>query len=269
MSSGNLYLIRIALVFSLQVIGCSSVFAAPVVLNICYEETEVFPNFMGEGGNVKSPDPGVVIELIQLMDKDLEDVDVDFHRAAWVRCLNGLRTGVYNGVVGGYETERAEYAIFPTSNGLVDKSLAVSQTEFCLFSKKGSPLSWQNEKFIGGESTSLAIPRGYSLISLLDEHNILYELTFSSRLAIDLLMGGRVENAITLCTTGQASIDKSSNNLSLEIPTVLRRQYAYLMVNQSFFAKHQITVKRVWRSLAKHREQSFDSLTERYLQSAN
>ena len=236
-----------------------------IILNICYEETEVFPNFMGQGAQVAESNPGLIIDLLKIMDKELPWVKARFHRAAWSRCLKKLAQGEFNAVVAGYEPERAQYAVYPMKNGVPDISMAVSKANFCLFSQKNSQFQWHGDRFIGSQKTALVIPRGYSLVSLLERHGIIFELTFSSKLAMELLMGGRVENAITLCSTGQHFINQHHAQGLMAPSQVIRTQFAYLAVNKAFFNAHKNEIEQVWVSLVKNREAHFETLLKRYL----
>ena len=238
--------------------------ASAVPFHLCFEETEIFPNFIGAGADVAHPNPGLIIELLMMIDNEMEDVQIIFHRAAWSRCLKKLETGEYDAVIASYSGNRGRYAAFPMKNNEADKSRALSIADFCLFAGNNSDMSWQGDRFIHSENSTLAVPRGYSLVTLLDELRVSYELTFSSSLAIELLIGGRVDNAITLCTTGEDILTKHQARGLIKDIQIIRQQFAHLAVSKRFYQNHRKLVEKMWMVGARHRKESYQALVEKY-----
>ena len=233
-------------------------------LNLCYEETEIFPNFLGSGAEVASPDPGLIIEMLQLIDEQMAEIKIVYHRAAWNRCLRKLEHGEFNAVVAGFNRKRSEYASYPIKDGKPDKSRAISIADFCLFVGKNSNLSWDGERFVNTEYSTLAIPRGYSLMEILDRQEVTYEQTFSSQLSMELLIGGRVENVITLCSTGKAILAKHKASEVVKDIQVIRHQYGYVIVDKRFYQRHRPLVEALWQRSAKVREENYSTLLAKY-----
>ena len=180
--------------------------------------------------------------------------------------MRKLELGEFNAVVAGFDRKRSEYAAYPIKDGQPDKGRALSIADFCLFAGRNSRMSWDGERFINGEFSTLAIPRAYSLVGLLERQNVTFEQTFSSQLSMELLIAGRVDNAITLCTTGKAILARYVALDVVKNVQVVRKQYGYLIVDKVFYQRHTLLVQKLWASAATVREQHYATLIAKYNQ---
>ena len=65
-------------VFCLLYFSVGSASSSVTQLDLCYEETEVFPNFLGSGEKIASPHPGLIVELLQIIDSEMGELKIVF-----------------------------------------------------------------------------------------------------------------------------------------------------------------------------------------------
>ncbi|MEA2102004.1 MAG: hypothetical protein U9P80_05450, partial [Thermodesulfobacteriota bacterium] len=95
--------------------------AAQGVTIVCENKTD-FPNVIGEGDTILAENPGVTVEVLQLVGQRL-DLDITFIRQPWKRCLVSLQEGSANVLfTASYKQKRKKFGLYPMKNGEVDES---------------------------------------------------------------------------------------------------------------------------------------------------
>jgi polar amino acid transport system substrate-binding protein len=72
--------------------------SAEMKMLIAYENKLQFPYYMGNGTTVLASDPGVVVELIQRLERHIPEIDIQLVRYPWKRCLSELQAGHVDGI---------------------------------------------------------------------------------------------------------------------------------------------------------------------------
>ncbi|OMH39104.1 hypothetical protein [Motiliproteus sp. MSK22-1] len=236
-------------------LGSSWALAAESIrFDFCYEDRELLPYYRGNGSEIPEENPGKTIEAVRKLDERVDEVNIHYQRAPWKRCLALLEKGVVSGVIASYKAQREEIGVYPKKNNRDDLKRAFSLTGYCLFVRQDSNLSWNGKAFIGDLRSNLAVPRGYSITSMLTQHKISFDEVDSTDQALFLLHNQRVSGVVTLCDSGQQAL--SNNPQYAEINTIappLVVKGGYLLVSKHFYQAHQKIVEKMWLKLVQVR----------------
>lgn len=213
-------------------------------LRFCYEDQELFPHYLKNDANVPQHRPGAAIEIMQALDEKLSGTVVEFSRAPWKRCLNELKLGKVDALIGRYTPERAEFGMFPRGvNGAVDTAKALSVTSSCFIHDVSLPLKWDGVKLDVALPQALIAPMGYSVVKDLKSLGFdVYEAS-NVKLAHKLLFKGKFKVSLSDChlTTMPSFI--------VENRTPVTREYGYLIFSKKFYWNSTDKAEFIWRTL--------------------
>lgn len=235
-------------------------------IRMCYEEQELEPYFMGKGPNPPEVNPGVFIEMMYQLEKQIPGVRIALHRVPWKRCLNELKQNVSDLVIASYENEREKIGVYPSADGVVDKTLSISTSQYCLFTKRHSKLAWNGLGFSKIPEKPVAVPQGYSVITLLQQHQLPWVNTNSSIAAMDLLSKSVVSAAVTYCEAGANYLYRNADKkvgIIAQSPPLNSRQ-GFLLFSKAFWQKNPDLVRQIWQDVAIIRDKEFPRLLDKY-----
>jgi polar amino acid transport system substrate-binding protein len=222
-----------------------------VVFKYCYENKEFLPHFTGNSTEIPAQYPGAEIEILRALDQQITQIRFQFQREPWLRCLKYLETGQVDAVIGSYNKQRAQYAMYPWKDNQLDLERAYLRIDTCLLTVKGAKLDWDGRQFTVAEKIAIAVPRGYSIIKLLSKQKfVLYE-TDSPEKAHELLFKRRVQASISSCDFEQFP------DYIVKQPIPIRSHYGYLMISRPFFQQHPELTEQLWDGLAAIDKQSY------------
>lgn len=213
-------------------------------LRFCYENQELFPHYLKSDSEVPKHRPGAAIEVMQALDNRLPDIVVEFSRAPWKRCLNDLKLGKVDALIGRYTTERAEFGMYPRgTNGTVDTSKALSVTASCFIHDVSLPLKWDGVKLEVEQPQGLIAPMGYSVVKDLKALGFdVYEAS-NIKLAHKLLFNGKFKVSLSDCQL------ESKPRFIVENRTPVSREYGYLIFSKKFYWNSTDKAEYIWRTL--------------------
>lgn len=235
-------------------------------VKFCYEEQELTPYFMGSSRFPATESPGVLIEMLYRLDEQFPGLKFTFYRAPWKRCLSDVSLNNAHAIVSSYSQERASVAVFPIEDGQVISQYAISVSKYCLFTMRDSKLRWDGKAFSRQPQKPIAVPQGYSIVSMLNEHEQPLVYTNSSISAMELLTKNRAEAAVTFCDSGAQFLwrqDDPSLGIIAQSPALSLRR-GYLAFNKPFYQVHQDKVEQLWKQIALIRNREFHHLLEKY-----
>lgn len=221
---------------------------------------------MGTGPAPPASFPGIFIEMLQLLDKRFDDLQVAFHRAPWQRCLNNIKQQRSDVVVASYRPEREVFGMYPNAAGLKNELYAISTSQYCLFTSRSSELGWNGQQFSSVPESPLAVPQGYSIIPFLENHQMPIVKTNSTIAAMELLSKDLAVGAVTYCEAGANFLwDNANKKLDIKAQSPpLSPRHGYLMFSQKFFNEHRSLAKRIWQEMAMIRDAEFRKLLDKY-----
>src|SRR4051794_41902652 len=95
--------------------------SAQMKMKFAAEDKDLYPTYLGSGTDTLAEKPGVTVELIRLVAKDI-GVEPVFVRAPWRRCMELLKEGEVDAVINGsYSSARAGFAACPVAREKADE----------------------------------------------------------------------------------------------------------------------------------------------------
>lgn len=205
----------------------------------------------GEGPDIDPQLPGWQIELFRLV-ADKIGVTFKFQRMPWVQALDRVRKGETEAVFNSsFNADRAVYGVYPTRNGMLDHNRATLRYTYWLYTRSGSPVTWNGQSFgalnnpIGAERSSAIVPmlknRGAKVVEVGRYQDIL-SLMMDGH--VDAIAGfeGNVETIL------QANPQQYSQITRHPVP--LLRRTGYLMFSKTFYEKNMPLAERIWDTVA-------------------
>lgn len=177
---------------------------------------------------------------------------VEFERrvAPRRRCLEELRAGMVDGIIGPWSAERAEYGVFPGGPGKVDERKALATPTYYLYRRKGSLVTWDGQRFSQLGEGRLGVEAGFAVIVERLQHlGVVYDdgaKTVDGNL--EKLMNGRLAGMI-------AMEDQASRQIAARHPGQVERAGKpferaplYLMLSHQFHAQYPRFAERYWQA---------------------
>ena len=233
-------------------IACTT--AQATTLKFCYESKELLPHYRGEGVLTPTEKPGAAIEIMQKLDDMLTNVQIQFVREPWKRCLNDLKQGKVDALIARYSSKRELFAKYPkNSSNKLDNSRAISSTATCFIHKKNVPIKWDGKNLLVDLPQGISVPRGYSLVDDLKMKGFQIYETTSVKQAHELLFKGRVGISLSDCKHKELPADYVENKKPLV------ENYGYLVFSQQFYSLYPNLAEDLWNQLMKIDDKLFYS----------
>jgi polar amino acid transport system substrate-binding protein len=113
--------------------------SAQTKMKFAAEDKDLYPTYLGSGTDTLAEKPGVTVELIRIVAKDV-GIEPVFVRAPWRRCMELLKEGEVDAVINGsYSSARAEFGAFPMQGEKPDDARKSHVWTYTLYRKKGQP----------------------------------------------------------------------------------------------------------------------------------
>lgn len=219
-----------------------------VDFTFCCEDKHVFPFFIGNSEKVEK-DPGVSIELLQSLEKDIPGLNVKITRAPWKRCQVMMKSGEADSVIASYKKEREVWANYPKKGDEVDGLRRLSISAYSLYVTKDSPLSFDGKTFQGiKKGVMIGIPAGYSVKWFLKKKEVPFEETQDTYANFQKLLANRIQGVATLELLGDYYLKNKPFQFKdvKKIPTRLQGKNYYLVFSKSFVSNHKDVSDKIW-----------------------
>jgi len=225
-----------------------------------------FPNVMGEGLQFPATNPGVSVELVRLLEKELK-LAIEIKRFPWARCLETeLKNGTADGAfIASYKKEREEFGKYPTNaDGSVDTSKRVTTLSYSFFKLKNNAWTWDG-KTLTGLSGSVGVPGGYSIADDLTKMGATVIANGSTELNFRNLLAGRLALVATIDEDGDYILKKPEFVGKIEkITTPIVSKPYYVMLSKQFVSKNPDLAAKIWNAVATLREKHYLKISEAY-----
>lgn len=230
------------------------------------EDQEDYPNVIGAGDQIKATEPGVAIEVIQLLEKKL-NLKIQIKRGPWKRILEvDLKNGTANGVfTASYKPEREEFGVYPKKDGKIDESRRYSSITYSFYKLKKTSIAWDGNNF-QNFTGSIDAPRGYSIVEDLRKKGYNVEESPSTSMGFKKLMAGRVSLVAALESSGDHLLSKDKEalaNIQKIEPPIVSKPY-YFMLSKQFVAQNPELAEKIWSTLKEIREKDMKKISAKY-----
>ncbi|MCK5683163.1 transporter substrate-binding domain-containing protein, partial [bacterium] len=218
------------------------------------ENKQDFPYIIGNSSIIQSEKPGIVLEYMKLLEKEL-NIKFRFTRNPWKRCFYLLGNNDSDALIyASYNSSRKKYGVYPMKNGKIDNTLSIVDISYSLYSKKGSKIMWDGNR-ISNLTEKIGAPSGYSIVSDLIEKG--YQVDESPSTVIDLkkLLINRLSAVAALEMTADYYIENNkdfADKIIKHEPELAIKPYFMLFSSQFYNCNPELT-KKIWVGLAKLR----------------
>jgi polar amino acid transport system substrate-binding protein len=171
------------------------------------------------------------------------------------RCVEELKAGLVDGMVGAWSAERAEYAMFPMAGGGPDERRAVATPRYFLYRRKGTQLDWDGQRFTGQWEGRIGVESGFIFImERLQQLGMPYDDGGKSlEPNMEKLLAGRLDGVIAMETEADQLIAARYEGKIEKAGKPFEQTPLYLMVSRQFHAQYGRFAGRYWQALAEYR----------------
>lgn len=232
-------------------------------ITFCYQDTELFPNYMGEQKIKLATMPGINIELVDKIAQTL-NIKVQYVRYPWNRCLALLKAGRVDSLIASYNKDRAEYAVYPMAGDGLDLEKRINTLGYYMYHTAASPV-WSSEGLIN-KTMMVAAPLGYSVVKVLRDREVNVVETGSPEDVLKLLLHKRVDAIAAPGTTADALIRANMQKYSMikkDLPPITERPY-FIAFSRKFSAENPAFTMAVWQQTAYVRGTFRQQLIDKY-----
>jgi len=217
---------------------------SPLSFLFCYENKEFYPHFTGNSTTVPSKNAGALIDILIELNHKVSEIDINFIRKPWARCLSMLKSAEVTGIIGSYSKERATYGRYPMKDKQLDNSRAFEVMSTCLIKHDSALLSWDGKKLFFESPPVIAIPYGYHITSHLQQLGFIVYKTDSLKTAYTLLKAKRVSASIVDCKTKTIPANSQFNS------NPIREHDGYFIINNNFYRANPNISEKLWNTLS-------------------
>lgn len=230
----------------------------------CYEDTELYPSFVGNSADVPDVLPGVSIDLMKMIGNRV-GLQMQFVRYPWKRCLSLLQNGRADGVIASYSESRMVLGTYPLKDGQPDESKRISTAGYYLYQLEERPPVWDGENFAAADLT-IGAPLGYSIVEVLRARGMKVMEASNAEGLLTMLRRGRVAAVaapgLAADTMLRREPEKYRGIVRLETPIKVKAYY--LLLSKQFVAAYPGLAAEVWEATGTIRESASHLIEEQY-----
>ncbi|HYH39803.1 MAG TPA: transporter substrate-binding domain-containing protein [Azospirillum sp.] len=224
------------------------------------------PRIMGEGTTIDWARPGVTLELLRLA-AVRAGVEFAFERVPWKRGLFLVGTGEADGLFqASHLPDRMGVMAYPMKAGRPDPARALMEQRYVLYTRPGSPVTWDGARLTGADAPVGAIS-SYSVVDELTRLGIPVEEGKTQEHNLDKLVGGRIAAYAGLEAMTDALIAAHPGRygrLVKVMPPLVAKPY-YLVFSRAFYSEHRDLAERIWDAIAEvNASGEFAAIVRRY-----
>ncbi len=217
-------------------------------IRFCYQDTELYPAYLGNGSEVPAEKPGVDIELVQKITARAGS-SVSLLRYSWKRCLALLSAGRIDSIISSFRPERAQLAVFPMKGDQADDSKKITTSGYYLYHLNTGNTFWDGKNLMD-PSISIGAPMGYSIVADLRRMNANVMEAGTTSGLLNLLSYGRFDAIAAPGNMTDAIIRQNITRFSdiVRDPEPLTENAYFIVFSKTFAEQHPSLVKSVWQN---------------------
>ncbi|NVJ92171.1 MAG: transporter substrate-binding domain-containing protein [Methylocystaceae bacterium] len=223
---------------------------AETIFRVAYRDKGTPPYYNGDGQSIPSKNPGLVIELINLIGEKL-DLDVRYVRKPWADVLTALQKNEVDAIFdASFVPARQIIGRYPMEQGQPVYDKALYKRNYSLFVMKDSTLKW-NGIHISALERPIAAKKDFSILRDLEIRRI-KTVSVETRLeGYAKLKAGEISAFADLEIEGDAFIANYWNGFQdiRKIRRPLKSKYYYLMLSHGFYDKNRDLAEAIWNEI--------------------
>lgn len=240
--------------------------AAPLKIKFAYPVTANYPYTTGNGSEINWDKPGVALEMLKLIEKELE-IEISIARMPWKRGLIQMEQGHIDALFSAsFKQERFKYGLYPMKGERIDRDKKFYDLCYCFYKMKGSLLIW-DEGDLKNQTRPIGAMRGYSIVNTLREKGVSVVENDNELSNFKMLKLGRIDAVATYSYAGDALLnhhhDEFKDVVKMDAP--FEAKSYYLMFSYQFMKENPDVAEKIWDAIRKIREsEKFEQLFSKY-----
>lgn len=166
------------------------------------------------------------------------------------RCLDEIRAGISDGMIGAYTPERSAIAVFPHADGAPDVAKAFGTVRYYPYRRVASGVSWDGQRFHGLEG-SVGVESAFAFVTdRLRALGVPYDdgaKTLGQNL--DKLRADRVDVVIGMDLEADKLVAQRHPGRIERAGAAFDLSPMYLMLSKQFHAAHPQAAQRLWQAV--------------------
>lgn len=235
---------------------------------VCYENLDYVPFMLGEK-KVPEQKPGILLELLDIA---APDVNIEYQRKPWKRCIKQLQLGRVDALFAAiWLPERDSWGQFPPLNKrtgvAADSRYRLWHVQYQIFVNRASGLNWDGKNFHGLKRGGISAPPGYVAKKKLKGMGVLAKgshipLEGFKLVALDRLDGYVIEKHIGIQTVFRMPRELQDRIFYLDTP--LFDADWHIVFSHQYMKHHADKAQKIWEGLANISEDNRQAIVERY-----
>jgi ABC-type amino acid transport substrate-binding protein len=170
------------------------------------------------------------------------------------RCLDEVRSGISDAMIGAYTPERAEMAAFPLAGNAPDVTRSLGTVRYYPYRRVASAVGWDGQRFqrlngsVGVESAFVFVTERLRALGVpYDDGAKTLEQNMDKLRAnrVDIVIGMDLEADRLVARRHIGRIERAGGAFDLSP--------MYLMLSRQFHAKHPVAAQRLWQAVQEAR----------------
>ncbi|MDM8524901.1 transporter substrate-binding domain-containing protein [Desulfococcaceae bacterium HSG8] len=258
------FLALVSVTLGTVLLGSTTVHSETIQLNIAYADSEQ-PPYVYEVGSVIPEKPGVVVEMVKMLEQKIPDLQVNLRRLPWMRCLSYLKDGEVAGIFNAsFTPNRLKNGAYPMKDGQPDPSKRLVTISYGIYTLKNSPITWDGKTF-GNLNGVMGVNRGFSVVSTLKKMGVTLEEVNLVSQNLKKLKAGHVTAVLAQDVTADALLkDQERFEGIVKLETPFATKPYYLMLSYQFIEKSPQVAEQIWTAIKEIRQTKFDDLLAKY-----
>nr|WP_315486299.1 transporter substrate-binding domain-containing protein [uncultured Undibacterium sp.] len=220
-------------------------------LKFCFEDAPQAPWTLPDGR-------GLNLELLKRVERRLGE-NFELISKPWKRCLEEVRTGVQDGLIGSaVAPERLQFSVFPSmADGSTDRTAALNEDQAKVYIRQNSKANWDGQNLTDVRQ-AIVVQRAYFVGSLLKKQGFQIKEVRSIQEALELLAKGAADLAILQGVEAEDLV-KYDSNIKGKIrsaETSFVSLPMYLPVNRKTYTHDPRRIEAIWNAIREIRASS-------------
>ena len=229
-----------------------------------------FPEVMGDSSGFNWDHPGVVPEMLKLVEQKA-GVKFIFRRQNWKTALeNDLKNDLTNGLFTvSYKKEREAYGVYPKTGDslqILDADKCIYYYCFKFYKNKSSQVAWDGHMLTNFNGI-VGVTRQYLIGNDLQSMGYIIDESDYALKNLKKVADGRLEICAEFEDHAKNILANQPELLNLleEIEQPLVNKPLYLMLSKQFVAKYPEVAQKIWSSLSEIRKSDYERILLKYV----
>jgi polar amino acid transport system substrate-binding protein len=245
-------------------LGPGSASAQAIHFHLAYEDKDSADHTAS--GIAIPENPGIMVEMVRLLETRVPNLHIVFSRKPWARCLTELESGAVDGIFSSsFKPERMKIGVYPMKDGKDDRRYRIDTKSYSFYKLNNSTSKWDGKGFENVQLGVLAV-RGYSVVDDLKKLGVSVKEVNRPEDAFRMLLAGRADGFAHLTEFGDYVLKGNPEfaRIVKATPPIVSKDY-YLQISHQFQVRHPTLVPAIWQALAEIRLAEFERLEAKYV----